>query len=147
MEVCVQKIGEVEAFQKIQLNHAAKYNSNIVSCVKLMRELSPNLMEKVELRTYCALYDLCVQQNNLAKAEELIRSEFPSANITSQKELLIFVCRKRAEKAATKYRADAFSRRMGIITGQTYPVSMSGESSARTNTNYNMIIEGHVCDF
>ncbi|QVI86081.1 M23 family metallopeptidase [Pseudomonas viridiflava] len=142
-----KKIGEVEAFQKIQLNHAAKYNSNIVSCVKLMRELSPNLMEKVELRTYCALYDLCVQQNNLAKAEELIRSEFPSANITSQKELLIFVCRKRAEKAATKYRADAFSRRMGIITGQTYPVSMSGESSARTNTNYNMIIEGHVCDF
>ncbi|WP_220459634.1 hypothetical protein, partial [Pseudomonas sp. MD195_PC81_125] len=66
-------------------NHAAKYNENVMSCIKLMRELAPNLMVKIQLRTYCALYDLCVQQNHLAKAEQLIRTEFPSANITTQK--------------------------------------------------------------
>lgn len=141
-----KKIGEVEAFQKIQLNHAAKYNDNVTSCIKLMRELAPQLMVKIQLRTYCALYDLCVQQNNLSKAEELIRTEFPTANITTQKELLIFVCKKRAEKATTAYRADAFSRRMGIIQGKKYTATMSGNTSTRENTNYGIIVEGDICE-
>ena len=80
-----KKIGEVEALQKIQLNHAAKYNNNVTSCIKLMRELAPQLMVKIQLRIYCALYDLCVQQNNLSKAEELIWTEFPTANICRRK--------------------------------------------------------------
>lgn len=141
-----KKLGEVEAFQKIQLDFAAKYNENIKSCVALMRELAPQLMVKVALRTYCALFDLCVQQNHLAKAEELIRTEFPTANITTQKELLVFVCRKRAEKAATVYRSDAFSRRMGIIEGHAYTATMEGITKTRANTNYGAIIEGDVCE-
>jgi len=141
-----KKLGEVEAFQKIQLNHAAKYNENVMSCIKLMRELAPNLMVKIQLRTYCALYDLCVQQNHLAKAEQLIRTEFPSANITTQKELLIFVCKKRAEKASEAYRADAFSRRMGIIQGQKYTATMSGNTATRENGNYGIIVEGDICE-
>lgn len=141
-----KKVGEVEAFKKIQLDNADKYNDNITSCIKLMRELAPSLMVKVQLRTYCALYDLCVQQNNLVKAEQLIRTEFPSANITTQKELVIFVCKKRAEKASTAYRADAFSRRMGIIQGQKYTATMSGNTATRENGNYGMIIEGDICE-
>lgn len=87
-----------------------------------MREIDPKLILKLQLQTYYALYDFCVQENKLEKIEDFIHEEFSSANITIQKELLIFVCKKRAEAASTAYGADAFSRRMGIIKGQNIPV-------------------------
>lgn len=141
-----RKVGEVEEFRKIQLKFAAHYNDNIKSCLALMRELAPHLMVKVQLRTYCALFDLCVQQNNLNSAKELIQAEFPAAQITTQKELLVFVCKKRAEKALTAWRSDAFSRRMGIIQGQAYTATMNGITKTRSNSNYGLIVEGDVCE-
>ena len=69
-----------------------------------------------------------------------------SQYLPTQKELLIFVCKKRAEKATTAYRADAFSRRMGIIQGKKYTATMSGNTSTRENTNYGIIVEGDICE-
>jgi hypothetical protein len=141
-----KKIGEVEEFKAIQLEFAAHYNQKINSCLDLMRELAPHLMKTVQLRTYCALFDLCVQQEGLVKAEQLIRTEFPSAQISTQKDLLIFVCRKRAEKAIVNWRSDAFSRRMGIIQGQTYTATINGITKQRSNVNFGLVIEGDVCE-
>lgn len=139
-------LGQIEEFKKVQLDFAAHYQEKIKSCIALMRELAPHLMVKVQLRTYCALFDLCVQQNNLTSAETLIRTEFASASITTQKELLVFVCKKRAEKALEQYRADAFSRRMGIISGQQTTITMSGHTKTKENKNFSAIIEGDVCE-
>ncbi|WP_426233652.1 EF-hand domain-containing protein [Pseudomonas sp. TWP3-2] len=141
-----KKIGEVEEFKAIQLEFAAHYNQKINSCLDLMRELAPHLMKTVQLRTYCALFDLCVQQEGLVKAEQLIRTEFPSAQISTQKDLLIFVCRKRAEKAIVNWRSDAFSRRMGIIQGQMYTATIDGITKHRSNVNFGLVIEGDVCE-
>lgn len=117
-----------------------------MSCIEQMRRLSPSLMEKVELLTYVALYDLCVQQNNLYRAKDVIQSEFPSQLLSTQKDLLKFVCIKRAELARDDYVSDCLSRRLGIIQKSTYTATAHGITKSRANANYGLIKEGHVCE-
>lgn len=141
-----KELGKVERFQKIQLRLAANYHNNVMSCIEQMRRLSPSLMEKVELLTYVALYDLCVQQNNLYRAKDVIQSEFPSQLLSTQKDLLKFVCIKRAELARDDYVSDCLSRRLGIIQKSTYTATAHGITKSRANANYGLIKEGHVCE-
>lgn len=141
-----KNIGHVEKFKLIQLKHAAKYHDNVMSCIELMRELSSTLMNIIDLRTYVALYDLCVQQNNLNKAKVEITEGFSITDISTQKDLLIYVVQKRAEKASSIYVADALSRRMGIIHGSAYTATANGITATRSNPNFSRIIEGKVCE-
>lgn len=141
-----EKIGGTPEFQKIQLKHAAKYHSNVKKCIRLMREISEELMRKVDLRTYVALYDLCVQQNNLEAARSTILSTHSTENITTQKQLLTFVCTKRALAANSIWVSDCLSRRLGIIQGATYTSTANGITKAKGNSNFNLIIEGTVCE-
>lgn len=66
-----------------------------------MREIAPQHMTTIELRTYVALYDLCIQQNNLNKAKQEIIEGYSPSDIKNQNELLIYVCKKKAECAAS----------------------------------------------
>ena len=141
-----KNIGQVERFKTIQLKHAAKYHDNVLTCISLMREIAPQHMTSVELRTYVALYDLCVQQNNLTKAKQDIIAGYPTSNVTNQHEPLIYVCKKRAERAASAWVADCLSRRMGIILGSTYTATANGLISSRVNPNLGKIIAGTVCE-
>lgn len=145
-KLAFKNIGQVERFKAIQLKHAAKYHDNVLTCISLMREISPQHMASVELRTYVALYDLCVQQNNLTKAKQDIIDGYPSSNVTNQHELLIYVCKKRAERAASVWVADCLSRRIGIIQGSTYTATANGLASSRVNPNLGKIISGAVCE-
>ncbi|MCY1344743.1 hypothetical protein D9M69_307850 [compost metagenome] len=141
-----KNIGEVEQFKAIQLKHAAKYHDNVLKCISLMREIASQHMTSVQLRTYVALYDLCVQQNDLTKAKQDIIAGYPSSNVSNQHELLIYVCKKRAERAASAWVADCLSRRMGIIQGSTYTATANGLTSSRVNPNLGKIIAGTVCE-
>lgn len=60
-----------------------------------MREIAPQHMTTIELRTYVALYDLCIQQSNLNKAKQEIIEGYSPSDIKNQNELLIYVCKKR----------------------------------------------------
>jgi hypothetical protein len=141
-----EKIGAHPEFQKIQLKHAAKYHSNVEKCIRMMRELSTELMKTVELRTYVALYDLCVQQNNLEAARASIFSTYPAEHITTQKQLLIFVCTKRAQAANSIWISDCLSRRLGIIQGATYTSTVNSITKTKANANFSLIIEGTICE-
>lgn len=139
-------LGEIAEFQKIQLKHAAKYHNNVEKCIRMMRELSVEIMEHVELLTYVALYDLCVQQNNLDAARESIFSTYPTESISTQKQLLTFVCTQRAHAANSAWVSDCLSRRLGIIQGSTYTSTANGVTKAKSNPNFNLVIEGIVCE-
>lgn len=141
-----KNIGQVEQFKSIQLKHAAKYHEQVLTCINLMREIAPQHMATIELRTYVALYDLCIQQNNLNKAKQDIIEGYSPSNIKSQNELLIYVCKKRAERAASGWVSDCLSRRIGIIQGSTYTATANGLTSSRANPNFGKIIAGAVCE-
>ncbi|WP_455230366.1 hypothetical protein [Geopseudomonas aromaticivorans] len=141
-----KNIGQVEKFKSIQLKNAAKYHENVLICINLMREIAPQHMTTIELRTYVALYDLCVQQNNLNKAKQDITEDYSPSDINNQNDLLIYVCKKRAERAASGWVSDCLSRRMGIIQGSTYTATANGLTSSRANPNFVKIIAGTVCE-
>lgn len=139
-------LGKVEKFKEIQLKFAANYHNNVMSCINLMREISPQLMEKIELVTYVALYDLCVQQNNLNRAKDEIQSNLHNQELSTQRDILRYVCIKRAHTARSEYVSDCLSRRLGIIQKSTHTATAHGITKSRANANFGLIVEGIVCD-
>ena len=144
-------LGDVPAFQDIQLDAALEYHENVMKCIRLMRGIAPNLMQDVLVVTYAALYDLCVQQGTIDKNSTLdnIRTRYVSENPSNQVDFLRIVVQERAKTASTRWRADAMSRRMGIIERKAYSATESGYSSKRSNQNFHLLDEvyqEHVCD-
>ncbi|WP_196482170.1 lytic transglycosylase domain-containing protein [Burkholderia vietnamiensis] len=134
-------IGSNEKFQEIQIKEAAKYHQDILSCLKLLRELRPDLMKSVQLVTYCALYDLCVQQHDLSKASHQIAERVATEKPATQIELLKIAVQERAKTANPKWIFDATSRRMGIIQQKPYPhPPVKGEKPMpRDNINFKLL--------
>ena len=144
-------LGHVLSFQTIQLEAAASYHNNVIGCVSLMRRVCPLLMEHVGVLTYVALYDLCVQQGGLAKGdtEINIRKKVTDELPRTQKEFLKICVQERAKTASSRWKADAMSRRMGIIEQKPYSADIDGWVAARENKNIGLLLEKeikHVCD-
>ncbi len=144
-------LGDFPDFQEVQLRAAAEYHSNVLDCIKEMRRLSPVIMTSVDVMSYVALYDLCVQQGGFDKGDTLsnigvrVKVENPGA----QEELLRICVQERAKSASSRWKADAMSRRMGIIEGHPYLASIGEYSTKRDNKNFHLVadIRGrHVCD-
>ncbi|WP_174938462.1 lytic transglycosylase domain-containing protein [Burkholderia lata] len=145
-----QAIGTNEKFQKIQIQEAAKYHNDILRCLRFLRGLRPDLMEVVQLVTYCALYDLCVQQGDLSKASNQIRERVVAENPATQIDLLKIAVQERAKTAIPKWVFDSTSRRMGIIQQKVYPhPPVKGEKDKpRENVNFKLLsgrAERNVC--
>jgi hypothetical protein len=143
-------IGANEKFINVQIREACKVHGNIVSCLQFLRELEPDLMARVQLVTYCALYDLCVQQNNLNRSAEEIRRRVRVESPRSQIDLLKIAVQERAKKADPKWVFDCTSRRMGIIQQRPFPhAPVPGEKpSPRDNVNFKLLAgraEKYVC--
>ncbi|MFJ3468455.1 hypothetical protein [Pseudomonas sp. NPDC090201] len=144
-------LGDVEAFQEVQLREAARFHDNVEGCVIEMRRLFPSLMVRVELRTYVALYDLCVQQGGLNRGKTLenIRIRLGSEKVNSQQDLLKICVHERAKTASRQWAADCLSRRLGIIVGSSQAVELNGVNARRANANFHILeaYEGkHVCE-
>ena len=144
-------LGDVQDFQGIQLREAANFNSNVQTCIREMRRLSSSLMEVVYGITYIALYDLCIQQGGLDKGDSLsnIKKRVIAENPLTQEQLLRICVQERAKTASKLWMADCMSRRMGIIEGSSYSVTLSGHTANRTNENFHLLEDArmkHVCD-
>ncbi|NMX84946.1 hypothetical protein HBO11_05215 [Pseudomonas sp. WS 5010] len=144
-------LGDVPDFQEVQLRAAAEYHSNVLGCIKEMRRLSPVIMTSVDVMSYVALYDLCVQQGGFDKGDTLsnIGVRVKAENPGTQEELLRICVQERAKSASSRWKADAMSRRMGIIEGYPYLASVGEYSTRRDNKNFHLVadIRGrHVCD-
>lgn len=143
------KLGEVEEFQRIQVDEASRENhANVLVCVELLRTIAPDLMKKIELATYCALFDLSVQQNNLHPAKNQIRSRFASENPRAHHELVKIAVEERAKKASHRWVSDCMSRRLGILQQTTFTHTAYGITASRSNPNFHTISKDaskHIC--
>ncbi|HIH2750604.1 hypothetical protein L3V59_29680 [Burkholderia aenigmatica] len=133
-----QAIGANEKFQQVQIQAAEKYHNDILRCLKFLRGLRSDLMGTVQLVTYCALYDLCVQQGDLSKASHEIQARVATDKPSTQIDLLKIAVQERAKKATAKWVFDSTSRRMGIIQQKVYPhPPINGEKdNPRENSNF-----------
>ncbi|HAY43447.1 MAG TPA: hypothetical protein DCY59_07800 [Micrococcaceae bacterium] len=147
-----RKISENETFRKIQLSAATDdYKVFVHQSIRDLRAIAPELMKKVEVLTYVALYDLAVQQGGLRSRDTLgkIKARFLQEKPGSQKELLTIAVQERGLTASSRWVADATSRRMGIVTGRAHRVSFGGYTAERDNANFGLVSKdaaNHVCD-
>lgn len=138
-------LGDIPAFQEIQLNAVLDYHQGVVNAIVMMRGIAPDLMEEVHVGTYAALYDLCVQQGSIDKGGSLAtaRQRYGAEQPDTQIKFLEIIVQERARTASARWRADAMSRRMGIIQRSTYSASESGYSAARSNANFHLLEKIH----
>ncbi|KAB0641027.1 lytic transglycosylase domain-containing protein [Burkholderia stagnalis] len=136
-----KKIGGVDKFNKIQLKHAATYNKYVMVCIRWLRGVSHELMERIEVQTYVALYDLCVQQQTLNSAHAEIKSRVAAEKPKTQKQLMIIVVEERSKKANPLYREDCLSRRRGILEQQDFTVPRQPKPVTRSNVNFSALKE------
>jgi hypothetical protein len=133
-------IGANDAFNRIQRQQAAgHYHPLVLTALAGLRTLASALLQTVELRTYAALFDLCVQQNGLTKAAEAIRQRVAAEKPASQLDLLKIAVVERGKVASPEWAADCISRRMGILTGVPFQATASGLTKKRDNSQFALI--------
>jgi len=137
-----QAIGSVDSFNRIQREQAvAKYHPLVATAITSLRSLSSELMRDVEFRSYAALFDLCVQQNGLAKAWDAIKLRFKNEKPSTQLSLMIIAAVERGKKASDAWVSDCISRRLGILTGGAYESKEHEIVKKRTNPQFSLITE------
>lgn len=138
-------LGDIPAFQEIQLGAVLDYHENVVKAITLMRGIAPDLMQEVHVGTYAALYDLSVQQGTIDKSGSLAaaRKRYGDERPSTQAKFLEIIVQERARTANSRWRADAMSRRMGIIQREPYSASESGYSAKRSNANFKLLEDVH----
>jgi peptidoglycan hydrolase-like protein with peptidoglycan-binding domain len=140
-----RRLGEVKEFQDIQRATAWDvYGSNAISEVKWLREACkqkfPALMEKIELRTLAAIFDLCVQQGSFGGAKAAIKNNIASKSYSSQKEILSMAVIERGKTAAEKWQNNCASRRLGFVNAQaTESKDLGGDKATIGNCNYKLL--------
>ncbi|MGC4081987.1 MAG: hypothetical protein QM736_07750 [Vicinamibacterales bacterium] len=87
------------------------------------------------LRCVCALYDLVVQQGSLDKAWPAIQARVAREKPTNQEQLVRVAVEERGRCASPAWRADAESRRVGILKGIPYAV----DDRQRANIHFYML--------
>lgn len=139
-------LSEVKEFQSLQLKAVEKYDNSALEIIEWMRKEQPNIMKKIELITFVALHDLAVQQGSIDKAKIEIINKCNLNVPKNQNEFIRIVVEERGAKASSRWRADAISRRLGILNKKKTKIVHSGETVERTNKNFNLIKEGYICD-
>ena len=139
-ETAFKKIGSVEAFNKIQREQAAgQYHPLAVTVINKTRGFSPTLFASVELRSYAAIFDLCVQQGGIDKAENEIKNRVTVEKPSTQLELMKIVVTETARKAKDKWVSDCLSRRMGILMGDSYKSTEHDVTAERKNSQFSLL--------
>lgn len=140
-------LAEVPAFQAIQRSEAGALNHPpTVVIVAWLRKALPNLFRSIELRSYVALFDLFNQQGSVKQKNYKVVGElYKTSPPTSQREAMEILCANRALTATRAWRADAGSRRLGILAGcptlfpnSSYP-SPGLKPATRPNKKFNLI--------
>jgi hypothetical protein len=144
-----QILAQNQVFKDIQVATAVRErHQHVISMIEFLRSLSSDSMKNVELISYCALFDVAVQQQSLTPAAEAIKSRVANEHPTSQSALVRIAVEERAKAAKHVYVADCMSRRIGILQQSPYSYTAYGQKSQRTNVNFNIISQdahAYVC--
>jgi len=133
-------IGTNPTFNQIQRQQAiTHYHARALTVIASLRRISSDLMVNVEVRSYVAIFDLCVQQNGIDNVLDSIKAKVLAAAPTTQLALVTMAVQQRALSAKAKYVADCMSRRMGILTSANYTATENGVSSTRQNPKLGLI--------
>jgi hypothetical protein len=134
-------LGSNAKFNQIQLQYAIHdYHANAILVIANLRNLNSALMTNVEVPSYVAIFDLCVQQGGIHKAMDAIKAKIAETPPAFQLDLLKIAVQQRALAADPASIADCMSRRMGILTGKpfSYP-DVNGKLRTRDNPQFGVI--------
>jgi hypothetical protein len=141
-ESAFKKIGSNEAFNKIQLTEASgQYHPLAVKVIKNIRDITSTLFVNVEVRSYCAIFDLCVQNGGIDNAITEIKKRVTDEKPATQLELMKIVVTERSRKASAKWVSDCLSRRMGILTGSSYKSKENDVTAERKNPQFSLLAD------
>ena len=134
-----QAVGRVPLFREITVETMLReYGGKMARAIGQLRQRSTIPID--HLRCVCALYDLVVQQGSLDKAMTTIESRIAAEQPTTQFDLVKIAVEERGRAASPEWRADAVSRRVGILSGVPYTV----EDRQRANIQFYMLRNVHV---
>ncbi len=145
-----KNIGLNTTFNTIQREEAAgQYHPKVIAVIKKIREITSTLFIDCELRSYAAIFDLCVQQGGIDNAVDAIKKRVTDEKPATQLDLMKIVVAERARKANKKWVSDCLSRRMGILTGAPAETTENDITAKRNNPQLTLITESgekHVKD-
>ena len=96
-------------------------------------------MANVEVRSYLAIFDLCVQQNGIDKVLDAIKAKVAAGPPATQVDLVKIAAEQRALIAKAAFVADCMSRRLGILAGKAVSFTANGVTSTRQNPQLALI--------
>jgi hypothetical protein len=135
-------LAQVVDFQEIQKKSAIqKYHSPAWRALATERQLFPELFKEYDFWSYCGAFDLSVQQGGIGDPVAIGTYKIAAANnsFESQKDAMAFLFRYKADRAKSNYRADCFSRRMGVLTAQEYQADIANHTAKRQNINFALL--------
>lgn len=133
-------LGSNDQFNLIQKQQAiAHYHGRALIVISNLRTISPALMANVEVRSYLAIFDLCVQQNGIDKVLDAIKAKVAAGPPATQVDLVKIAAEQRALIAKAAFVADCMSRRLGILAGKAVSYTANGVTSTRQNPQLALI--------
>ena len=143
-----RSVGDHELFRSIMVEESLrKYGALTLKEIKYLQSLAPEVQID-HLRAFCALYDLVIQQGGLDRGstksniEKRVREEQPK----DQLELVRIAVEERGRSANSEWRADAVSRRKGVLAGVPFTATETGKTRQRANMNFYMLRNVHIRD-
>jgi hypothetical protein len=135
-----QALGRVPLFRQIMAGSILEdYGGKTARALRALAQLRPDITVD-RLRCICSLYDLVVQQGSLDKAWPAIRQRVARENPSDQVGLVRIAVEERGRAASPQWRADAVSRRVGILKGVPFTV----EDRQRANIHFYMLRDVRV---
>jgi hypothetical protein len=135
-----QSVGRVPRFREIMVESILRdYGGKLVAALTKLRELRPGIAID-HLRCICALYDLVTQQGSLKRGLPGIEARIAAEDPKDQFHLVRIAVEERGRTADPPWRADAESRRVGILQGVPHTV---GERQ-RANIQFYMLRDARV---
>lgn len=140
-----RNVGDVELFRSIMVEESLrKYGARALNEIKYLQSLAPGVQID-HLRAFCAIYDLVIQQGSLHRAKKQIEERVKDEQPTDQMQLIGIAVEERGRKANSPWRADAISRRKGVLAGVPVHVEVTRkEKSQRANINFYMLRNVHI---
>jgi len=133
-------VGRVDVFRQIMVESILReYGARMARAIRALQRLKPGIQID-HLRCICSLYDLVVQQGSLDKAWSAIEERVNRENPQDQFALTHIAVEERGRKALPQWRADAVSRRVGILKG----VPETVDDRQRANINFYMLRDVRV---
>ena len=128
----LQNVGQVQAFRDETVRYAYDvYGRKLVIQLAWLKGLSAIRID--HFACLSALYDCCVQQGGLEKAQAEIRRRVERENPQTQHELVHIAVEERGRRASRRWRADCISRRLGILYRDPVRITESGFTAYRDN--------------